>query len=141
MNTETEDSAIYTDVKWCVDKIELSKDYNVRPLWIKSCKKKGTFLLESLFKQDDDRVWFYREFIPFVLEIAGKVDIEGDIIMPEHYVCVYVPAQLLYYIIEYYDFMEVNYIWDRFSSTDTMYTDEDKEWIKKEWGKNEDETN
>ena len=141
MNTETEDSAIYTDIAWNTEKFTLSRDYTVRPIWVKSCKRKGTFLIETLFKQDEDRKWLYIEFIPMLYELAENAGIPKDsIIVTGRYACVYVPAQLLYYVIEYYDFMEVNYIWDRFSSTDTAYADEDVEYIVRELRRDEDTT-
>lgn len=117
-------------VKWYINKIKHTKDWEARPLLIKAAKKKGTCMLETLFKSDEDRIWFYREFISFLKELKDIVGIKADIIPSNAYVCVYVPLQLLYYIKEYWKYKDVGWVYALFTKTDTEYKNADLKWIE-----------
>lgn len=129
MNYEAEDSEI-TDVPWFVERIKHTKDWEMRPIWSKSPIKKGTIMLETLFKRDEDRKWFYNEFMPFLKELTQIVGIKKEIRPSNSYVCVYVPLQLWYYVKQYLAFKGLEYVNTIFERCNTEYTDEEQEWIK-----------
>jgi hypothetical protein len=90
----------YIDDKW--DSKRYGAVPKMRQLKFRSGRHTNTTWVETVHKTDEDRIWFYDEFVPFVRKVSDVVSvwISDNQVPSNDKIGWYLPDRLAVYIVE-----------------------------------------